>query len=441
MDNTLVPMTASKASAASSLRQSIWQLRSASGDVVWGWIAAAFTAYWILFVAGAFLSHKELNSVGGVLILGLLAWFVLERLWVRLDAVVVASLSAAIAIPLLQLMANETLSTEAVFKHASLYLTLAASRVLNLPIACRSKVRWLLLGHVLTILFISLTIYRGTSWDGGTRHSGLFVNPNNLALIPFLLLFLIDPLRDKLFVRLSIHAIVIAVLAFSGTSGAVLAYAIGIAYNSRLLIPAKLRKTVYLALPAMAVSATVFLASNGLALFPETRLTNQISVIGGQLQNVLSGGDVAYYQQERVLGPGSASGIWRVAHWRRTVTTYLDGTLLENLVGYGLGSSPRMMGKLPHNEYLRMLFEQGAIGLFLFLFCWRRVIATAPAHVRYVGLIVAIYSFSENNLDNYPFMALFVLCLSARAAAAMVLAPSPERDQRVAIWNPAVQNA
>jgi hypothetical protein len=365
----------------------------------------------------------------------------LERLWVRLDAVVVASLSAAIAIPLLQLMANETLSTEAVFKHASLYLTLAASRVLNLPIACRSKVRWLLLGHVLTILFISLTIYRGTSWDGGTRHSGLFVNPNNLALIPFLLLFLIDPLRDKLFVRLSIHAIVIAVLAFSGTSGAVLAYAIGIAYNSRLLIPAKLRKTVYLALPAMAVSATVFLASNGLALFPETRLTNQISVIGGQLQNVLSGGDVAYYQQERVLGPGSASGIWRVAHWRRTVTTYLDGTLLENLVGYGLGSSPRMMGKLPHNEYLRMLFEQGAIGLFLFLFCWRRVIATAPAHVRYVGLIVAIYSFSENNLDNYPFMALFVLCLSARAAAATVLAPSPERDQRVAIWNPAVQNA
>jgi hypothetical protein len=150
---------------------------------------------------------------------------------------------------------------------------------------------------------------------------------------------------------------------------------------------------------------------------------------------------VAYYQQERVLGPGSASGIWRVAHWRRTVTTYLDGTLLENLVGYGLGSSPRMMGKLPHNEYLRMLFEQGAIGLFLFLFCWRRVIATAPAHVRYVGLIVSIYSFSENNLDNYPFMALFVLCLSARAAAATVLAPSPERDQRVAIWNPAVQNA
>ena len=404
------------------------------------WIAAAFTVYWVLFVAGAFSNHKELNTIGGVLILGVLAWFVLERLWVRLDAIVVGSLVAVVAIPLVQLISNETLSAEAVFKHASLYLTIAAARVLNLTVACRSKVRWLLLGHVLAILLISLTIYRGTSWDGGTRHSGLFVNPNNLALIPFLLLFLIDPLRDKLYVRLSIHAVVITVLAFSGTSGAVLAYAIGMAYNFRMSIPARWRKTVYLALPLIAVAAVVFLAGNGLSLLPETRMTNQISVIGGQLQNVLSGGDVAYYQQERVLGPGSASGIWRVAHWVRTVKTWMDGSPLEQLIGFGFGSSPRMMGKLPHNEYLRMLFEQGLIGLSLFIFVWRRVIATAPAHVRYIGLIVAIYSFSENNLDNYPFMALFVLCLSARTAA-VSLAPLRKPSPRMAAWSPAVQSA
>jgi hypothetical protein len=419
--------------------RSIWQLRTASGEAVWAWIAAAFTAYWTLFVAGAFLNHKELNTVGGVLILGMLAWFVLERLWVRLDAVVVASLAAALAIPLLQLVSNETLSSEAVFKHLSLCLTVAASRLLNLTVACRSKVRWVLLAHVLIILLISLTIYRGTSWDGGTRHSGLFVNPNNLALIPFLLLFLIDPLRDKLWIRLLIHGVVIAVLAFSGTSGAVLAYAIGLAFNCRTLIPVQWRKAVYIALPALAIAALAFLAGSGLSLLPETRLTNQISVIGGQLQNVLSGSEVAYYQEERVLGPGSASGSWRVAHWRRTVTTYLDGTPVEQLIGFGLGSSSRILGKLPHNEYLRMLFEQGLIGLLLFLFYWRRVIATAPEHVRYVGLIVAIYSFSENNLDNYPFMSLFVLCLSARAAGVRFLPAA--REQRVRLWNPVAQSA
>jgi hypothetical protein len=407
--------------------QSIWQLRSTSGNELWAWITGAFTVYWILFVAGAFLGRKELNAVGGVAILAVLAWMILERLWVRMDAVVAASLMAAGGIPLLQLVANEPLSAEAVFKHVSLYLVIAASRLLELPMVCRSRARWFLGLQILTILFISFTIYRGTSWDGGTRHSGLFVNPNNLALIPFLLLFLIDPLRDKVFVRLAAHAVTIAVLAFSGTSGAVVAYAIGLAINLRTSIPERWRTFVYSVIPAAVIVGVMFIAMNGASLLPETRLTNQIGVIGGQLETVLSGGDVAYYAQERALGPGSASGIWRVAHWLKTVTTYFEGTPLEQMIGFGLGSSPRILGKLPHNEYLRMLFEQGLVGFAMFIFVWRRIIVTAPAHVRFVGLIVAIYSFSENNLDNFPFMALFTLCLSARHvgdAVAMARVPS-----------------
>ena len=78
------------------------------------------------------------------------------------------------------------------------------------------------------------------------------------------------------------------------------------------------------------------------------------------------------------------------------------------------------MGILPHNEYLRMLFEQGIVGFLLFIFVWYRIIMTAPREVRYIGLIVAIYSFSENNLDNFPFMALFILCLSARGVSEAV---------------------
>jgi hypothetical protein len=160
---------------------------------------------------------------------------------------------------------------------------------------------------------------------------------------------------------------------------------------------------------------------------------------GGQLVNVLEGGDIAYYEQERVLGPGTASGIWRVAHWRRTVTIYLDGTPLEQLLGFGFGSSARILGKLPHNEYLRILFEQGFIGFLLFVFAWCRIIMTAPPHVRYIGLIVAIYSFSENNLDNFPFMALFILFLSARDLidSAAVRAPRPPATMR----NPAIRRA
>ena len=413
--------------------QSIWQHKSVAGEGLWLWITWAFTAYWILFVAGAFLAHKELNAVGGVLVLGVLAWALLERLWVRLDAVVMAMLFAAAGLPVIQTLVSSAPEPEALFKHVSLCLVMAIARVLEVPAVYKSKMRWPLAIHVLAILFISMFIFKGTSWDGGTRHSGLFVNPNNLALIPFLLLFLINPLKDKWFIRVATHAVVVAVLAFSGTSGAILAYGIGLIVHLCSMISKKSRSVLYGAGAAGVVAAVAFVALGGLQLLPETRIINQISVLGGQLQTVASGSDVAYWAQEKVLGPGSASGIWRVVHWRETLELYLDGNPGQQIFGFGIGSTVRIMGILPHNEYLRMLVEQGALGLFLFLFAWYRIIMTAPPPVRYIGLIVAIYSFSENNLDNFPFMSLLILFLSARGVSDMVDAKI--RRPLSAMWN------
>jgi hypothetical protein len=194
------------------------------------------------------------------------------------------------------------------------------------------------------------------------------------------------------------------------------------------MISKKSRSVLYGFGAAGAVAAVAFLSLGGLQFLPETRLTNQIEVIGGQIQSVAAGSDVAYWAQERVLGPGSASGIWRVVHWRQTLDLYFSGNPAQQIFGFGIGSTVRIMGILPHNEYLRMLVEQGAIGFLLFLFAWYRIITTAPRPVRYIGLIVAIYSFSENNLDNFPFMALLILFLSARGANDTEL---PAKDARV----------
>jgi O-antigen ligase len=287
--------------------------------------------------------------------------------------------------------------------------------------------RWPLMAQVLIILLISLTIYKGTSWDGGTRHSGLFGNPNNLALIPFLLLFFVNPVKDKWFVRVAVHGMVAVVLAFSGTSGAVLAYLIGLVVHFGGMISKRVRSLVLGVVVVAGLSAAAFLSVGGLRLLPETRLTNQISVIGGQMQNVFDGGNIDYYAQERVLGSGTGSGLWRVEHWRETLELYFEGTPAQQIFGFGIGGAVRIMGILPHNEYLRMLFDQGIVGLALFLFAWYRMIRSAPVELRYIGLIVAIYSFSENNLDNFPFMSLFILCLSARG-----LSETGQSDEKTA---------
>jgi hypothetical protein len=145
--------------------RSIWQQRSASGETIWSWITWAFAAYWILFVAGAFLHQKQLNSVGGVVVLGVLICGVLfERLWVRVDAVVMASLVAATCLPLAQVLFTSAPDPEFLFKHISLCLAVAAAHLLQLPVAFESKNRWRLMAQVLAILIISVTIFRGTSW-------------------------------------------------------------------------------------------------------------------------------------------------------------------------------------------------------------------------------------------------------------------------------------
>lgn len=394
-------------------RANAFELRSAGGQRIWTWIAWAFAIYWILFVTGVILSRKELNSIGGLIVLCVLGWAALDRLWVRTDAVFAASLAAAV-IPLLHVLISRTPeSSEALVKYLSLCLVMAFARMLRLPVPSSSKMRWLLAAEILGILLISLTIYRGGAWDGGTRHSGLFPNPNNLALIPFLLLFLVNRAADRRVVRIGVHAVVVLVLAFSGTSGAVLAYGISLTIHLSSRIQRRWRAFVCFLVAIGGLFAATIVAVGGDRLLPETRLTNQLAVMRADFEKVARGDDIAYYQQERALGPGSGSAIWRLAHWRRTLQVYTQGTPAQVMFGFGPGSSVAILGILPHNEYIRILFEHGVLGFVLFMFAWYRMIRTAPPEFRYIGLIFAIYSFSENNLDNFPFMALFILCLSA----------------------------
>ena len=67
------------------------QACTVNGEVVWRWIALAFAAYWIVFVAGAYGNRPELNNLGAVFILATLAWATIERLGVKVDAVAIAA--------------------------------------------------------------------------------------------------------------------------------------------------------------------------------------------------------------------------------------------------------------------------------------------------------------------------------------------------------------
>ena len=411
---TLSPQPVPPTSRGLSPRASHWQRISADGSRLWIWITWAFTAYWAFFVTGALLGLKQLNSAGAVIVLVVLGWAVLERLWLRVDSSAMASVALAFLPGVQAFTSTVPMSYDFVIKHVSLCLVMAISRLLRLPVVSRSSVRWILAAQVLIILVISLTLHRGNAWDGG-RFSGMFANPNNLALIPFLLLLLIDRARDSRLIQGSAHVVVVLVLGFTSTSGAVLGYIIGLALYMSARLSRSTRLIAWWTGISLIALFGIGISTVDPSLVPDTRFTNQLLLMRSEFGKVIQGEKIQYYEHEKVMGSGSGSAIWRVQHWRDTLVTYSKGTFPERIFGFGPGASIALCEKLPHNDYLRMLFEEGLLGLLLFLVAWIGIIRAAPAGIRYVAISVAVYCFSENNLDNFPFMALLALCLSANA--------------------------
>lgn len=412
-------------------RPSIWAKRTVHGEVIWRWLALAYEAYWVFFIAGVYTGHTYFNNVGAAFVLAALGWATLERLWVKLDAAAIACIVAAF-IPLVNaLTANATVTADGMVKHISLYVVMVISRLLRLPVASRSASRGIFLVQIAVVIGLSFFTDRGGVWEGGTRHSGLFNNPNNLALIPMLLLCLMDR-RDPKWMTTCALAAVAAVLFITRTSGSIIAYGVGFAIYFRSFLPRRWRTLVTAGVAGIVLVSVVFLGLGGERMLPDSRFVKQIGVMRTDLHSVLEGDPISFYDQEQALGSGTASGAWRLEHWRDTLIFYSRGEASQLVFGFGIGSSAIYLGKLPHNDYIRILFEQGIVGLLLFLFAWFQIIRGAPKHIRYCGVILAIYCFSENNLDNFPFMSLFILCMSAGAGVALRAVRRPDAA-RVAV--------
>ena len=81
--------------------------------------------------------------------------------------------------------------------------------------------------------------------------------------------------------------------------------------------------------------------------------------------------------------------------------------------GHGVGSSGLLLGKLPHNDYLRILIEQGVLGLALSLAFFAVLFARIDWRYRHCIVAAALYCLCENNMDNLLFMSLFAFFLAS----------------------------
>jgi len=148
------------------------------------------------------------------------------------------------------------------------------------------------------------------------------------------------------------------------------------------------------------------------SIHPINRIVMQAQVIYNYFYFVIDGINVNYGYLAFHYGKDALSGIWRLEHWSNIIYEFFNAPSLNILFGHGIGSTRVIFNTLPHNEYLRILFEQGMIGLSLFSLFYLTVLKKTLKRYRYIILMFLIFSFTENNLDNFFYMSLLMIFMA-----------------------------
>lgn len=228
----------------------------------------------------------------------------------------------------------------------------------------------------------------------------IFANRNNAALYFIALIALLNVLRGQP-VR-SILVYLAAGLLF-GTMGVLLAVLVAL-----VLTVGRLKINIILFLLVTLVVYTAYYSVIEVGLFARIKpfIDSFVLIASGDVD--LS--KVAYSELVASLNTTDLSFIFRLKHWYDLLSIYLNSNLDGIVFGLGIGSSVVLSqaNLVPHNDYIRVLVECGLITFIGFL----GLVAYVLWHCRRDWLstpfiVIAVYFFSENLLDNFAAMSVF----------------------------------
>jgi hypothetical protein len=402
----------------------------------WQVIVTGFLLYASCFVVGAISGKPALNLLGsGVM----LAWIAVLRFRSMLNIRRDITVALALAIIALAAVATEfnPVATEARYGIKLVYMGLFYILIYNLRLRpiYRSRYRWHLLGIVMGLLLISLVRPSYDTDSDFERAQGLFVNPNSLALMALAIPFLIDTLRDPARMQMALLGIVGVIVLLTGTSGAILGYLGGIGWRylnlSRDRSWRKRLMAVWRVALLLAIGGGPLLWVMAEKSSVGHKLQTQYELLDSELPFVLAGGMPDYGQLYRHYGASSLSGLWRIAHWMKGLSIYSSGDLRTRLFGFGVGSTGNLLGMKPHNDYLRILMEQGLVGFLLNLCAVLVVLRRVPREYRYCLVIFLLFCLTENNIDNILYMTMLILFAASAQTVRPETAPAKRRRLQV----------
>ena len=107
----------------------------------------------------------------------------------------------------------------------------------------------------------------------------------------------------------------------------------------------------------------------------------------------------------------NTSSIWRFQHWITLLYDYIENLEYSLFVGLGDNYAQFNHRLRPHNDWLRILIEYGAIVFFIVITWTRRFCQIVNrTKVYYMFLAVIIYHITENLIDSFPANCLMYIC-------------------------------
>jgi len=132
-------------------------------------------------------------------------------------------------------------------------------------------------------------------------------------------------------------------------------------------------------------------------------------------------------------GTKDLSAFFRIIHWANIWDIFTNQGVITFLFGYGAGQTRYLAYAplAPHNDYLRILAEYGALNLAVFItFLYHVVGRIRLMQARVLFIVFLIYMLSENLLDNFTSMALY-FAYAGRMAAPELRLVRPRRRRLI----------
>ncbi|MCF6297288.1 MAG: hypothetical protein L3J08_04770 [Flavobacteriaceae bacterium] len=251
---------------------------------------------------------------------------------------------------------------------------------------------------ILLFILTPLAIYQYKTLG---RCQGIFSHANHLAYIQVICIYFLIAYRpfQKTF-RMLCLGVLLFTLLLTKTSGAFIILFLLAGYNFILTNKVSFKKKI-------AITITLLLTFP-LFLIYSDKLLSQI--------------DTLQYLDKKFILPrvkdyragGYGSLIWRIIYWTKIVFVFFEESLSTILFGKGIdsltkGNMPyQFMTKDPHNDFIKVFFEFGLIGLLMFFNFLKNIFLMLKKNVNLIIILLVPLVF-DNIIVNFSFVLTILL--------------------------------